>query len=282
MVAVASGGKTLFAKLAKISGEIGTVAKKGRNEHHGYNYVTEADLLAEVRAKLAAAGVAYFFSVESVSTREVHGAAQHKDGHFVFYPAKAGHITEVIVSATFADSETGETYTVTGAGAGQDAGDKGVYKALTGAQKYLLMKTFLIATGDDPEGDSKVDKANAGEEKPSKAKTAATPTTKINEALKVVAAEVAAQVHGQMKTAEGGDVDDDMNKILPGGPYKGTAIGALTLAQTTELLEGAKPMPASNSWTPKVRKRHDYLKAFATMPPEVQEAAKQLDLETVK
>lgn len=36
-------------------------------------------------------------------------------------------------------------------GEGMDTGDKAIYKAITGAQKYVLMKTFLIPTGDDPE-----------------------------------------------------------------------------------------------------------------------------------
>ncbi len=47
-------------------------------------------------------------------------------------------------------------YTFSGAGAGNDrnkngVGDKGTYKAITGATKYALMKTFLLETGDDPE-----------------------------------------------------------------------------------------------------------------------------------
>ena len=33
-------------------------------------------------------------------------------------------------------------------------GDKGTYKAITGANKYLLFKLFQIETGDDPEKDS--------------------------------------------------------------------------------------------------------------------------------
>ena len=49
---------------------------------------------------------------------------------------------------------------ITGFGCGNDrakndkVGDKGLYKALTGANKYLLFKLFQIATGDDPEDNS--------------------------------------------------------------------------------------------------------------------------------
>src|SRR5699024_6730814 len=43
---------------------------------------------------------------------------------------------------------------------GQDAGDKAVYKAITGATKYALMKVFMIPTGDDPEQDYEADERN--------------------------------------------------------------------------------------------------------------------------
>jgi hypothetical protein len=39
------------------------------------------------------------------------------------------------------------------AGQGLDSGDKAPYKAMTGALKYALLQSFLLATGDDPEAD---------------------------------------------------------------------------------------------------------------------------------
>src|SRR4051812_28408423 len=96
------GSSTLFAKLAAVTAEIGRVSKNGRNAFHGYDYVTEADLVDAVREKLSAKGVAYFFSTVSLNVRETG--------------AKAGPITEVIVEATFADAETGEEFTVKGFG----------------------------------------------------------------------------------------------------------------------------------------------------------------------
>ena len=62
-------------------------------------------------------------------------------------------VATLVVEFTFIDAETGETESFTVVGEGQDSGDKAVYKALTGATKYALMKTFLIPTGDDPERD---------------------------------------------------------------------------------------------------------------------------------
>jgi hypothetical protein len=50
----------------------------------------------------------------------------------------------------FIDARSGEELTVRVAGEGADAGDKAPYKAMTGALKYALLQSFLLATGDDP------------------------------------------------------------------------------------------------------------------------------------
>jgi hypothetical protein len=153
---------SLYGKLAAVTAAVKHVAKNGENTFHGYKYVTEGDLVDAIRGHLASLGVAYLFSVESAEVREVLDQAGK--------PAKGGPITTVKVSATFADDT--DKHTVNGMGSGQDAGDKGLYKAITGAQKYLLMKTFLVATGDDPESDAAVDKAAAEGEPATKKDTA--------------------------------------------------------------------------------------------------------------
>ena len=52
---------------------------------------------------------------------------------------------------TFSDVDSGEEIVAKVAGQGLDAGDKAPYKAITGALKYALLQSFLLATGDDPE-----------------------------------------------------------------------------------------------------------------------------------
>jgi hypothetical protein len=64
---------------------------------------------------------------------------------------KAGVFVLVTTKHTFRDADTGEELTIGGAGLGWDSGDKGVYKAITGATKYALMKNFLITDEQDPE-----------------------------------------------------------------------------------------------------------------------------------
>jgi ERF superfamily len=65
-------------------------------------------------------------------------------------------MARVIMAYTFCDVDSGEEVVATAAGQGLDAGDKAPYKAMTGALKYALLQTFLLATGDDPE-DERVD-----------------------------------------------------------------------------------------------------------------------------
>lgn len=123
----------LAIKMAQVMSEIGRIPKRGYNDFHGYEYPLEADILDAIRDKLAERNVMWFPSVESV-TRE-------------------GTLTTLIGKVTFVDAETGEERTVGMVGTGDDKGDKGVYKAYTGAVKYCLLKTFMISTGDDPENE---------------------------------------------------------------------------------------------------------------------------------
>lgn len=143
--------KNLLAfKLAKILGEIGKVEKTGHNAFHNYDYVTENDLVYAVRDKLSAAGIFVFTSTET----QGHELLTSADG-------KQSLLTTVTTLYTFVDGESGETFSVKSQGQGSDNGDKGGYKAITGAMKYFLYKCFMIPTGDDPEGDEKTDQRAA-------------------------------------------------------------------------------------------------------------------------
>lgn len=136
----------LHAKLAEVMAEVGRVPKRGRNEFHKYWYATEADIVEAVRGALSSRGVSLIPSITEV--------------------LREGTLTTVLMEFQFADGATGETSTHKWAGTGDDKGDKGLYKAMTGALKYFLLKTFLMPTGDDPEADESTDKRAHGERKP--------------------------------------------------------------------------------------------------------------------
>ena len=141
--------RKLVSKLAEVMKRVKYIQKAGFNEFHRYKYATEADVNEQVREVLAELNVVMIPNIKSHSVREHINAK-----------GKTEYIVTVCVEFTFHDGETGESITFCTYGEGQDAGDKGTYKAITGAQKYALMKVFMIPTGDDPEGDSGVDERN--------------------------------------------------------------------------------------------------------------------------
>jgi hypothetical protein len=130
--------KALTTKLAKIGSELNEyVPKTGHNEHGNYDYVTEAKLASVVREKLFKAGIVAYPNVEHYEHTQ--------------FPGKKSIITTITGTFLIVDGDSGENLGVPFVGVGQDTGDKGVYKAITGAEKYLWMKLFLLPTGDDPE-----------------------------------------------------------------------------------------------------------------------------------
>jgi hypothetical protein len=141
---------SLYAKLAQVMAEIGYVEKRGHNSFHGYKYVTEADLVDAVRSKLAARNIVVIPSLTGIDERAIKTAK-----------GKDSTITTARIAFTFCDGDSGQTHTAEWAGAGDDPADKGLYKAMTGAAKYFLMKSFLIPTGDDPEADAGTDQRAA-------------------------------------------------------------------------------------------------------------------------
>lgn len=141
--------RTLIKKLSNVMKEVKHIEKKGFNKFHRYNYATESDVAEKVREVLAEQNVMMMPDVVEHTTRE------HKN-----QKGNTEYIATVKVKFTFVDGDSGEEFSVHSAGEGQDAGDKAVYKAITGAQKYALMKVFMIPTGDDPEADYKTDERN--------------------------------------------------------------------------------------------------------------------------
>lgn len=151
--------KMLVKKLAKVMQQVKYIEKKGHNKFHNYKYATESDVAEKVREILAEQNVMMIPNMKEHSVR-THETAK----------GKTEYIATVLMEFTFMDGDTGETFSFCMAGEGQDAGDKSYYKAITGAQKYALMKAFMIPTGDDPEGDytsdeSNDDRANKGTKK---------------------------------------------------------------------------------------------------------------------
>lgn len=134
--------RSLVKKLAEIMGEVERVAKNGTNASQGYKYATEADIAAAVREGMAKR---YVMLIPSVLDTQWDKVATRNGGELKLCTLK--------VRFTLEDGESGETRVYDIMGQGTDNGDKATYKAMTGAEKYALLKLFLIPTGDDPEKD---------------------------------------------------------------------------------------------------------------------------------
>lgn len=134
--------KNILTALNKVMDEAKYVQKNAENKFHGYKYASEAALLETLRPAMIKHGLVLIPSVSDASAIDEHGN------------------TLVSVEYTLAHI-SGEVWPdkITAVGCGNDrarngtVGDKGVYKAITGANKYLLFKLFQIETGDDPEKD---------------------------------------------------------------------------------------------------------------------------------
>lgn len=130
----------LHRKIAEIVAAVDHVEKDGYNRNHSYAFTSEAAFLRAVRGELASRSITVYPAVIAESVRIDPRPAPDK-----------GFITTCVVNYTFTDADTGESFTASVPSQGFDMLDKGLFKAMTGAIKYVLRQTFLLPTGDDPE-----------------------------------------------------------------------------------------------------------------------------------
>lgn len=125
----------IWQKLLEVKKMVGIVKKSGRVEFKNtkYNYQKAEDIDLAVRDAFNELGL-------------------------IVVPAKLDVIKDeggvITIVQTFAiiDTETGETFTCQMGGQGQDSGDKRIYKAETGAFKYLFKQLLQIAAQEsDPD-----------------------------------------------------------------------------------------------------------------------------------
>lgn len=150
----------ILTALHEVMEKVTHAPKDGKNDFHNYPYATEYGLLKSLRPAMVEAGLMLIPSCTHRSEIDEHGnihvsidyTLAHKSG--AVWPEK-----------------------ITGYGCGNDkakngkVGDKGIYKAITGANKYVLFKVFHIPTGDDPEKDEKNSKETKEETTETKTET---------------------------------------------------------------------------------------------------------------
>jgi hypothetical protein len=131
----------IYAKLIEVRKAVQYLKKENKGAQ--YNYVSSSQTLASVKAKMDDLGL---LLIPRVIGKEVRESINGK-GATVYF-------TELIMEYTWINAEDpNETITSPWYGQGIDtAGEKGVGKALTYAEKYFMLKFFNIPTDkDDPD-----------------------------------------------------------------------------------------------------------------------------------
>ena len=145
--------QVIIVYMNKVMAEVGYVQKKDENKFQKYKYAGEAALLATLRPAMVKHGLVLLPSIQKVSPIDEYGN------------------THVIIDYTLTHiSGAVWPHPLSAAGCGNDrnskggVGDKGLYKAITGANKYMLFKLFQLETGDDAEkADNQEGKAKTGD-----------------------------------------------------------------------------------------------------------------------
>lgn len=135
----------LVVKLCEVMAAVGYMQKRGENSAstQGYKYVTEADVAQAVRGEFAKRNIFVFPSLISQE--------RHKLSVMKYDKLNESYITDIVMRWTIVDGDTGQERSCDIPGSSASPGDKQVYVAMTGSEKYLLMKSLFLPTGDDPE-----------------------------------------------------------------------------------------------------------------------------------
>src|ERR1035437_300123 len=143
----------LRQKLIEVYKRVDHVEKAGRNEKQKYDFVRAADVLRSIRNAFADLGI---YAETNYDLLGVYDIKTNSGGTM--------HTATVKAFIRLLDADSDETLTISGLGDGADSGDKGIFKAQTGATKNALRNgTLLPDVADpyamDPEADQAVDNA---------------------------------------------------------------------------------------------------------------------------
>lgn len=135
----------LYQKLAAITGDIGAVAKGGKNQDQKYDFIEYAAVAGNLRGLFAKYGVIVIPYMQKAAKQQRVEITNKYGGKGV----------AVLIDFAFvvrnADKPE-EKFTVTWVGEAADYGDKATNKAATAALKYYLMRQFNISEkGEDPD-----------------------------------------------------------------------------------------------------------------------------------
>lgn len=126
--------KNIYQKMHSVMQNIEYLKKNGKVEYGSTNYkaMTEEKVTMTVRKELISEGLVVYPIEQEVS--------------------KEGQITTTNTKYKMVNIDNPEEYVIlASSGQGADSQDKGVGKAMTYSFKYMLLRTFAIPTGEDPD-----------------------------------------------------------------------------------------------------------------------------------
>ena len=132
----------VYAKLMAILKAFGRMEKDSFNDAQKYRYLSDAQITERLNELMAEQGI--LFMTKGMEILGGHGVPDSKQ-----------YVTDIRIRYEWVDVETGATVPGEVLGSGADSMDKGMYKAITGAKKYVAHTTFQLRTKDDPENDGK-------------------------------------------------------------------------------------------------------------------------------
>ena len=143
----------LHQKLLEMQKRVDKVVKDGKNQSDKYDFASDENVLDTFRPLMDELGL---LLIPAIIRAELHeGTTRSGTSRFM---------TELFFNMVWHDVESGQELVVPWYAQGVDlAGEKGVGKAATYAEKYFLLKFFHVATKkDDPDADKR---GTSGEKK---------------------------------------------------------------------------------------------------------------------
>lgn len=129
----------LYRKLFEVAKAAQPVDKAGHNSEDDYDFARYEDVLAEASKRLEEQGI---HIVPQVASEELK------------FSRNGFAIATAVMEFDVVDTETGFSITRRWSGTGHDEpGDKALYAAETGCEKYFLARLLRIPFGTDPEED---------------------------------------------------------------------------------------------------------------------------------
>lgn len=169
--------------LRKALAQKGTIKKDKSNTYDRYSYLSEAGykelfttLLSEYKLEL---------TTTEVAVVDIEATEKQPFGR------------RVTLEFKLTDIDTGYSEASQFSGEGFDKGDKGIYKAYTGALKYYLASTFNVATGDDAETESP-----DGQKTSARTQRVQQNRTQTNPQIRTITAEELKRLKAEMEIAD--------------------------------------------------------------------------------